>query len=112
MKTIKILFLLFAFSTYGYANSTFTTTKIKTLIVHDYGGILVVLQDNTVPSAEGCNVQKQVILRRDHYLFKELYASLLAAFHHKTSISGVVNGCYNINNVTSIPIITRLDSNN
>ncbi|MEN8282995.1 hypothetical protein [Acinetobacter gerneri] len=111
-KIIQTICLFCILSSAVYANSSFSSTRIKSLIVHDYGGIYVVLESNVVPASEGCNAQKLLVLRKTHYLFKEMYAALLAAFHHKTPITGYVNGCYNTNDVTSIPVLTRLDSNN
>ncbi len=108
MKNILIAFcfnLLFCSSV--FANSPFSPTKISGLVVHDNGVDIIVELKANVATGEGCQVGSQVILRKGHPLFKEMYAALLSAFHSQTVIQGWINGCHTIG--VSIPILTRLD---
>lgn len=105
MKNILIAFcfnLLFCSSV--FANSGFYNTKISAITIHDYWNVLVIELKSPVATGEGCAVSNAVVLQKNHYMFKEMYAALLSAFHAQTMISGWANGCFR-----EYPVLTRLD---
>ncbi|MCS4296856.1 MULTISPECIES: hypothetical protein [Acinetobacter] len=108
MKNILIALcfnLLFCNSV--FANSPFSPTKISGLVVHDNGTDIIIELKANVATGEGCQITNQVVLRKTHPLFKEVYAALLSAFHSQTVIQGWINGCHTIGERR--PILTRLD---
>lgn len=105
MKKILIVlcfYLLFCNSV--FANSGFSNSKISAITIHDYWNVLVIELKSPVATGEGCAVSNAVVLQKNHYMFKEMYAALLSAFHAQTVISGWANGCF-----IEYPILTRLD---
>lgn len=90
-----------------FVNSPFSPTKISGLVVHDNGTDIIIELKANVATGEGCQIANQVVLRKTHPLFKEVYAALLSAFHSQTVIQGWINGCHTIEE--SRPILTRLD---
>ncbi|PSE43613.1 hypothetical protein C7G91_08665 [Acinetobacter nosocomialis] len=103
----KIFFALFfslIFCSPVFANSGFYNTKIAAITVHDNWNVLIIELKSPVATGENCGISNAVILRKDHYMFKEMYAALLSAFHAQTVISGWANGCFG-----QYPVITRLD---
>ncbi|BAP37206.1 hypothetical protein AS4_22660 [Acinetobacter guillouiae] len=108
MKKILFAFgLSVLFSSSVFANSPFSPTKISGLVVHDNGTDIIIELKANVATGEGCQIANQVVLRKTHPLFKEVYAALLSAFHSQTVIQGWINGCHTIGE--SRPILTRLD---
>lgn len=105
MKKILILFILnLLICSSVSANSGFYNTKIAAITVHDNWNVLIIELKSPVATGENCGISNAVILRKDHYMFKEMYAALLSAFHAQTVISGWANGCFG-----QYPVITRLD---
>jgi hypothetical protein len=105
MKRIFIVVFIYTlFCTSSFANSGFYNTKISAITIHDHWNALIIEFPNGVANGEGCTISSAVILQKDHYMFKEMYAALLSAFHAQTTISGWANGCNG-----SYPILTRLD---
>ncbi|MBJ9901566.1 hypothetical protein [Acinetobacter bereziniae] len=105
MKDFFITILLsLMFCTSSFANSGFYNTKISAITIHDHWNALIIEFSSPVATGEGCADASAVILQKDHYLFKEMYAALLSAFHAQSTISGWANGCNG-----SYPILTRLD---
>lgn len=105
MKNILIAFcfnLLFCSSV--FANSVFYNSKISAITIHDYWNVLVIELKSPVATGEGCAVSNAVVLQKNHYMFKEMYAALISAFHAQTMISGWANGCFR-----EYPVLTRLD---
>ncbi|MCM8510539.1 hypothetical protein J0904_00340 [Acinetobacter bereziniae] len=105
MKKIFIVLcfnLLFCNSV--FANSGFSNSKISAITIHDYWNVLVIELKSPVATGEGCAVSNAVVLQKNHYMFKEMYAALLSAFHAQTVISGWANGCFR-----EYPVLTRLD---
>ncbi|EPG38535.1 hypothetical protein F907_01120 [Acinetobacter colistiniresistens] len=103
-KIILILFLNLFFSSSAFANSGFYNSKIAAITIHDSWNVFIIELKSPVATGEKCGISNAVVLKRDHYLFKEMYATLLSAFHAQTVISGWADGCYG-----QYPIITRLD---
>ncbi len=99
-----ILTLLCIFSSTVYANSGFYNTKIAAVTIHDSWNVVIVELKSPVATGENCGVSNAVVLQKNHYMFKEVYAHLLAAFYSQSIISGWANGCNG-----SYPILTRLD---
>jgi hypothetical protein len=87
-----------------FANSGFYNSKISAITIHDYWNVLVIELKSPVATGEGCAVSNAVVLQKNHYMFKEMYAALLSAFHAQTVISGWANGCFR-----EYPVLTRLD---
>ncbi|WP_336033539.1 hypothetical protein [Acinetobacter bereziniae] len=81
-----------------FANSGFYNSKISAR------NVLVIELKSPVATGEGCAVSNAVVLQKNHYMFKEMYAALLSAFHAQTVISGWANGCFR-----EYPVLTRLD---
>lgn len=105
MKKIFIIFCLNLFICGSVsANSGFYNTKIAAIIVHDYWNVLIIELKSPVATGENCVISNAVILKKEHYMFKEMYAALLSAFNAQTTVSGWANGCYN-----GYPVLTRLD---
>lgn len=105
MKKIFIVLcfnLLFCNSV--FANSGFYNSKISAITIHDSWNVFIIELKSPVANGENCGVSNAVVLRKDHYLFKEMYAALLSAFHAQTVISGWANGCFR-----EYPVLTRLD---
>lgn len=110
IKKIRFFLIVLAvfYSSHLFASSSFAPNTISTLIVHDFGtDIIVVLKNSDTKNLEGCGDNTQITLKRNHPLFKEMYAALLVAFHSQASISGWVHGCAPFN--PTVPIISRLD---
>lgn len=105
---MKKLFLVICFNllfcSSVFANSGFYNTKISAIVVHDYWNAIIIEFSTPAAGGENCETSSAVILKKDHYMFKEMYAGLLSAFHGKKMISGWANGCQ-----SSYPILTRLD---
>lgn len=107
MKKLFLLFIL-VWSSQLYASSSFALNTISTITVHDFGNdIIVILRNTDTKNTEGCADNTQFTLKRNHPLFKEMYAALLVAFYSRTSISGWVHGCAPFS--PTVPILTRLD---
>lgn len=105
MKKILFAFgLSVLFSSSVFANSGFYNSKISAITIHDHWNVLVIELTSPVATGEGCAVSNAVVLQKNHYMFKEMYAALLSAFHAQTMISGWANGCFR-----EYPVLTRLD---
>lgn len=103
-KYFFVLLFSLLLNTNALANSGFYNTKISAITIHDHWNALIIEFPNGVANGEGYTISSAVILQKDHYMFKEMYAALLSAFHAQTTISGWANGCNG-----SYPILTRLD---
>lgn len=106
MKFYILLFMSLVFSQGTRANTEFTPTTIKRVVVHDFGKSILVITKGNVSSSEGCTNNTTVSLLKTHPLFNEMYSAILSAFHAETIIGGWVNGC---DPVFKTPILTRLD---
>ena len=104
MKVVFIIFFLII-SNYSYANNSFYQSKVNKVILHDFGVVLIELE-GVVQTEEACSNKSALVLQRTNQHFSEMFASLLAAYHADTKISGWVNGCDEKHNK---PILTRLD---
>lgn len=82
-------------------------STVSRLVVHDWGDAVFVYYSPVNNNPDACSASWAVVLRRDHPLFKEMYAALLTASQTQTAIGGFVNGCdaghYNL------PMLTRVD---
>lgn len=106
MKFYIFMFMSLFFSQGTIANSEFSQTTIKRVVVHDFGkSILIITKDNII-SGEGCTNNTSMTLLKTHPSFNEMYSAILSAFHSNTIIGGWVNGC---DPVFKTPILTRLD---
>ena len=103
-KILLVMCFSLIFCSSVFANSGFYNTKIAAITVHDNWNALIVEFKSPVATGEGCTISNAVLLQKNHYMFKEMYAALLSAFHAQTMISGWANGCNG-----SYPIFTRLD---
>ncbi len=105
---MRKIFLLICFNllfcSSVFANSGFYNTKIAAITVHDNWNALIIEFKSSVADGEKCGISNAVLLQKNHYMFKEMYAALLSAFHAQTMISGWANGCNG-----SYPILTRID---
>ncbi|WEI24662.1 hypothetical protein PYR74_12795 [Acinetobacter bereziniae] len=99
-----IRFSTFEFNYFEGDYRGFYNSKISAITIHDYWNVLVIELKSPVATGEGCAVSNAVVLQKNHYMFKEMYAALLSAFHAQTVISGWANGCFR-----EYPVLTRLD---
>lgn len=87
------------------ANSSFQQSKVSKIILHDYGSILISLQNGVITN-ESCSNKSAIILSPSNQHYKEMYAALLAAYHSGSEVAGWVNSC---DTRFDLPILTRLD---
>ena len=107
MKLLKNSYIL-VFLVFGLnvnANSQFSRTTISGITIHDYGSEILIELSSAVTNSEGCQVNNQLVLKKDHPFFKEMYSGLLSSFHAGTAIEGWVNTCHS----WKMPVLTRLD---
>lgn len=104
IRAIFIAGALLAASLQAVANSPFGSNRIKKIVVHDQGAIMVWGEAN-FSHGEGCANSEYLILDRQLPLFREMYATLLLAFQTKQRIYGWVNGCDPLGGAR----LTRLD---
>ena len=104
MKNLSfILAILLSFN--SVANSSFQQSKVSKIILHDYGSILISLQNGVITN-ESCSNKSAIILSPANQHYKEMYAALLAAYHAGSEVAGWVNSC---DTKFDLPILTRLD---
>ena len=80
----------------------FYNTKIAAITIYDSWNMLIIELKSPVATGEGCALSNQIVLQKNHYMFKEMYAALLSAFLAQTMISSWANGCNG-----SYPNLTR-----
>ena len=87
-KTLKIIFILIilAVSQNGHTAKITSWTKIDQIIVHDWAGIVIYLEDQNSSEPEGCTYKNQILLEPNHYLFDTAYSSILSSFHSNKNI--------------------------
>lgn len=105
LKTYLIIALAIIFSSSASANSAFSQTTITSVIVHDHGNVILIKLADNVTNNEGCSINNQMVVKKSHPFFKEMYTALLSAFHAGSKIHGWVNTCYD----WDMPTLTRLD---
>ncbi|MBT9494371.1 MAG: hypothetical protein IV107_18950 [Paucibacter sp.] len=106
MKHGVCAILMFVTASLARANSPFSPFEVKALTIHDNGFHILITAGSDIATGEGCNSRTMMSLRKDHALFKEMYATLLSAAHTGKPISGWVNGC---DATFGTPVLTRLD---
>jgi hypothetical protein len=106
MKNLLILILLISTSNLCSANNSFSETKISKLILHDNGTAIIIGLTSPLVTLEACSNKNELVLKKDHPLFNEMYAAILSAFHANTKFQGWVNGCYPS---WGMPVLTRMD---
>lgn len=99
--------MAFMTSTVALSATLSPYTKITTIEVHDWAGIIIHLEDQAVKN-EGCGFQSSLRLKQDHYLFNTAYSTILSALHSNSDIRFFVDGCEDHGDKT-IPIIKRID---
>lgn len=104
VKPFLLLFILVS-SSLSQANSSFSSTTISGVVVHDFGNEIIIELANSVSNGEDCSINSSFVLLKSHPSFDQMYAAILSAFHAGTKIEGWVNGCHS----WSMPILTRLD---
>ncbi|WP_120513656.1 hypothetical protein [Photobacterium salinisoli] len=106
MNLIKLIsILMMFFPVLSFANSEFTPGKVSKIILHDWGRVLVYL-DNGINTVENCEKKSGFVLDRGNQHFAEMYSSLLSEYHAGTKVGGWVNGCDSLHKA---PVLSRLD---
>lgn len=103
---LKLAFLSLVFASFSVsANSSFQTSTVEKIILHDWGYVLVFLS-GPVQSSEPCTNTGAIVLEPDYFHFDAMYSALLSAYHAGTIIDGWVDGCNTRHNA---PVLKRLD---
>ena len=96
--TTAILLAALAIAASGaHANSSNGTNYIETITLHDSGHVLIRLSGSS--NTEGCatsGLQNIIVLHKDYFHYKQMYAMALEAMALGKPISGWVNGCVDI----------------
>lgn len=106
MKFYIFIFISLVFSQGTIANTEFSQTTIKRVVVHDFGKSILIITKDNISSGEGCTNNTSMSLLKTHPSYNEMYSAILSAFHSNTIIGGWVNGC---DPVFKTPVLTRLD---
>ena len=101
-----VLVVLALFPGMVWANSSFTSTPIANLTLHDWGNQVLIDLPAPLSVTEGCANNSMLVVEKTHPFFREIYAAVLAARVSGKNIHGWVNGC---NSTFNAPILTRLD---
>lgn len=104
-KKMVFAWILLIFTHSTYANNSFNSKKVVSIILHDWGRVLVYLEGG-ITTGEECDSKSAIALRKDNQFFNEMYSALLAAYHSGSSVGGWVNGC---DDRLKVPVLTRLD---
>lgn len=94
--TMFVAALAFATSS-AYANSPNGTNFIEAITLHDSGHVFIRLSGSS--NTEGCatsGLQNLIVLHKDYFHYKLMYAMALEAMAMGKPISGWVNGCVDI----------------
>lgn len=105
MKYIFAICLFFC-SLNAFANSAFSEAKVSSVVVHDFGTVILVNLDRSATNGEGCTSNTVLVVKKTHPLFNEMYSAVLSAFHSGARVRGWVNGC---ESAFSAPIMTRFE---
>ena len=105
MKKLLFLFFIAFISNQTLANAPFTKDKVNKIIFHDFGVILIYLE-NGVKTNEQCTNKSAIVLQKEKHFYQEMYSALLSAYHSGTEVTGWVNGC---DSTFNLPILSRLD---
>ena len=100
-----LLVIFFVVPVMAQANSSFSSSKVTKIILHDWGRALIYLE-GTVNTNEDCTNKGYIALHKDNQHFSEMYSAALAAYHSGSEIAGWVNGCDSKHNA---PTLSRLD---
>jgi hypothetical protein len=108
-KFLKVLIGMLLILNCNSALAGFTKwSKVKHVVVHDYGGLIVVLEDGSAVTPYGCDVNDQINIRGDHYQIEAVLSVLLSAFHGKSEVRLWLSGCSGVGS-KSYPKGTRVD---
>ena len=105
LKKILLSCAFLMFANGAYANNSFNSKKVVSIILHDWGRVLVYLEGG-ITTEESCDNKSAIALKKDNQFFSEMYSALLAAYHSGSSVGGWVNGC---DDKHKTPVLTRLD---
>jgi hypothetical protein len=103
MSIISIM----TFTICAQANSPINSNTIKSFVIHDWYGDIIIYTDAPITNQEGCPVNNAVLVNATSPLYKEMYSALLATYYSSGKFSGWVNGCSKF----GMPTLTRLDLN-
>jgi hypothetical protein len=106
MKKCCLLIALLMYGGACFANSSFATVGISTLIVHDSGDYIILGLSSPLVTNENCPNKNELVLKKSHPSFDQMYAAILSAFHANTEFKGWVDGC---RESWGMPILTRID---
>ena len=102
------LLALLSISSPLFAAKMTTWSKISQIVIHDWSGVIIYLEDTTAASAEGCSLKDRVLLEPTHYLFDIAYSSALSSLHTNKTVRFFVDSCKPFGSET-IPVLKRID---
>lgn len=91
----------------SHAAVSIGTRTVTKLVLHDSNNAMVSLSGDPITQGS-CTATNYVVLSYQQVLFREIYASLLAAALSNSEVILYVDGCITVNG-SSYPKMTRID---